>query len=104
MYILRGLLSSFVSYVILLIVFFILIIINNTPGQRISIPLIPLIILILPHLAYGFIFAFFFEKTRGKSLLSDEGKFDDPNKIISPTKTKLTTDTDYKKRAFYFVP
>jgi DMSO/TMAO reductase YedYZ molybdopterin-dependent catalytic subunit len=98
-YVLRGLLSSFVSYALLLIVFFILIIINNTPGQRISIPLIPLIILILPHLAYGFIFAFFFEKIRGKSLLSDEGKFHDHNKIISPTKTKITTDTDYKKRA-----
>ena len=97
-YVLRGLFSSFISYVILLIILFILITINTTPGQKTSIPLIPLGMLLLPHLVYGFIFAFFFEKIRRKSF-SDRNKIHDNDKIVLPAKTKIITDIDYKKRS-----
>ena len=61
-FITRAILSSFVSYIILLLFTVSFIIINTVPGQKLLISPVPLAILFVPHLVYGFIFSFFFER------------------------------------------
>ncbi len=108
----RTIVSSFSSYIIILIISLSFIIINTIPGQKILIPFLSLIMLLIPHIVYGSIFAFCFEKikTKKSSLFSigqTSGKISD-NKgdqsiNIKSDKSKLPTietEIDYKKRAF----
>ncbi len=102
-YINRSVFSSIVSYAIFLVITVVLIMINTLPGQNISIPPISLAFLILPHVAYGFIFSSFFEKLRKdkKSLSSvDERKTQEIDKLTKrQQKTSIAAEVDYKKRA-----
>jgi DMSO/TMAO reductase YedYZ molybdopterin-dependent catalytic subunit len=102
-YISRSIFSSIVSYAIFLVITVVLIMVNTLPGQNISIQPILLAFLILPHVAYGFIFSSFFEKLRkDKSSLSSiaERKTPENDKLTKrQQKTAITAEVDYKKRA-----
>jgi DMSO/TMAO reductase YedYZ molybdopterin-dependent catalytic subunit len=102
-YISRSIFSSIVSYAIFLVITVVLIMVNTLPGQNISIQPILLAFLILPHVAYGFIFSSFFEKLRkDKSSLPSiaERKTPENDKLTKrQQKTAITAEVDYKKRA-----
>src|SRR5215212_3817677 len=60
----KAILSSFLSYIIILILSLVFITINILPGQKILIPTLSLTFLLIPHLIFGFIFSFCFDKKR----------------------------------------
>ena len=108
----RVLLSSFVSYIILLVVSLYFIILNTVPGQKLLIPVSSLSMLIIPNLLFGFIYSFCFERIRDrKSSRFAVGQRQDriANDISKESKSNLTSksssmenvgeDIDYKKRA-----
>ena len=102
-FIARALLCSFIPYIILLVVIVSFIIINTAPGQKVFIPSFSLIVLLIPHVIYGFIFSFFFQRLRKKNSLSPRGQKqtntsgDMANKTPSPS---YTAEIDYNKRVF----
>ena len=102
-YINRSIFSSIISYAIFLVITVVLLMVNTLPGQNISIPPISLAFLILPHVAYGFIFSSFFEKLRkDKNSLSSlaERKTQENDKLTKrQQKATITAEVDYKKRA-----
>ncbi len=102
-YINRSIFSSIVSYAIFLVITVVLIMLNTLPGQNVSIPPISLAFLILPHVAYGFIFASFFEKLRkDKNSLSSIPELktqENDNLTKNQQKIAITAEVDYKKRA-----
>src|SRR6476659_3577172 len=102
----KAMLSSFLSYIIILIISLVFITINILPGQKILIPTLSLTFLLIPHLIFGFIFFFCFEKIRkNKSLLPKEkdqkGSYNDQMKkgYSEITSTSIDDQIDYKKRA-----
>lgn len=102
----KAMLSSFLSYIIILIISLVFITINILPGQKILIPTLSLTFLLIPHLIFGFIFSFCFEKIRkNKSLLPKEkdqkGSYNDQMKkgYSEITSTSIDDQIDYKKRA-----
>lgn len=102
-FIARALSSSFISYIILLGVIVSFIIINTAPGQQVLIPSFSLLILLLiSHLAYGFIFSFIFQRLgKNNSLLAigqKQVKTNDGMPIKTPLPSK-TAEIDYNKRA-----
>ncbi|MER5176463.1 MAG: molybdopterin-dependent oxidoreductase [Candidatus Nitrosocosmicus sp.] len=101
-FITRAILSAFVSYIILLIITVSFIIINTVPGQKLLISPVPLAILFVPHLVYGFIFSFFFErisKTKSTLPLSSGQKPQTIDDVAKEPVSSITTEVDYKKRA-----
>src|SRR4051812_42784521 len=102
----KAILSSFLSYIIILIISLVFITINILPGQKILIPTLSLTFLLIPHLIFGFIFSFCFEKIRkNKSLLPKEkyqkSTYNDQMKkgYSEITSTSIDDQIDYKKRA-----
>jgi DMSO/TMAO reductase YedYZ molybdopterin-dependent catalytic subunit len=102
----KAILSSFLSYIIILIISLVFITINILPGQKILIPTLSLTFLLIPHLIFGFIFSFCFEKIRkNKSLLPKEkdqkSAYNDQMKkgYSEITSTSIDDPIDYKKRA-----
>src|SRR6478752_471212 len=100
----KAILSSFLSYILIISMVFITI--NILPGQKILIPTLSLTFLLIPHLIFGFIFSFCFEKIRkNKSLLPKEkdqkGSYNDQMKkgYSEITSTSIDDQIDYKKRA-----
>jgi DMSO/TMAO reductase YedYZ molybdopterin-dependent catalytic subunit len=77
--------------------------VNTLPGQNISIQPLSFAFLIIPHVAYGFIFSSFFEKLRrDKNSLSSiaERKTQENNDLTKrQQKAAITAEVDYKKRA-----
>ena len=102
----KAILSSLLSYIIILIISLVFITINILPGQKILIPTLSLTFLLIPHLIFGFIFSFCFEKIRkNKSLLPKEkdqkSAYNDQMKkgYSEITSTSIDDQIDYKKRA-----
>ena len=102
----KAMLSSFLSYIIILIISLVFITINILPGQKILIPTLSLTFLLIPHLIFGFIFSFCFEKIRkNKSLMPKEkdqkSTYNDQMKegYSEITTTSIDDQIDYKKRA-----
>jgi DMSO/TMAO reductase YedYZ molybdopterin-dependent catalytic subunit len=108
----RVLFSSFISYIILLVISLSFIILNTVPGQKLSIPILSLSILIVPHLLFGFIYSFSFERIRNRKSsrfavgqkqdriangLSKESKSNTTPK--SSSMENIDEDIDFKKRA-----
>src|SRR5215210_4986648 len=58
-YSIKSILSTFISYIILITITLIFMVLSTTPGQSISIPVIPIALFLLPSIVYGLIFAFF---------------------------------------------
>jgi DMSO/TMAO reductase YedYZ molybdopterin-dependent catalytic subunit len=98
----RALLSSFISYIILLILTVSFIIINTVPGQKLLISSAQLTALFVPHLVYGFIFSFFFERLRKSKSFSPPASKQRQQTIDYMAKesaANATTEIDIKKRA-----
>ncbi len=102
-YTIRSIFSSIVSYVILLVITVILIMVNTLPGQNISIQPVSLALLLLPHVAYGFIFSSFFEKLRKDKYslpsVAEQKTPENDSLTQKKQKTAITAEVDYKKRA-----
>ncbi len=102
-YTVRSIFSSIVSYAVFLVITVILIMVNTLPGQNISIQPISLAFLLLPHVAYGFIFSAFFEKLRKDkntlSSIAERKTQENDNLTKKQQKTAITAEVDYKKRA-----
>ena len=102
-YTVRSIFSSIVSYAVFLVITVILIMVNTLPGQNISIQPISLAFLLLPHVAYGFIFSSFFEKLRKDkntlSSIAERKTQENDNLTKKQQKTAITAEVDYKKRA-----
>ncbi len=101
-FITRALLSSLVSYIILVIFTVSFIIINTVPGQKLLIPPVQLAILFVPHLVYGFIFSFFFERiSDGKSSFAPAPgqKPQTIDHIAKEPVSTSSTEIDFKKRS-----
>ena len=110
----RALLSSFVSYIILLVISLSFIILNTVPGQKLLIPILSLSMLLIPHLLFGFIYSFCFERIRNRessrfavgqmqdkivaSDISKESKFDLTSNKPSSMEN-VDENIDYKKRS-----
>ncbi|MGN6560136.1 MAG: molybdopterin-dependent oxidoreductase [Candidatus Nitrosocosmicus sp.] len=108
----RAIFSSFISYIILLVLSLSFIILNSVPGQKLLIPVLPLSLLIISHLLYGFLYSFCFERIRDKKssqfgvgqkqdwLNNDklkESQFDLTSK--PPSVVNEDEEIDYKKRS-----
>jgi hypothetical protein len=108
----RAIFSSFVSYVILLVLSLTFIILNSVPGQKLLIPVLPLSLLLIPHILYGFLYAFCFERIKSKKssgFAVGQRQNWANNDILKESKLDLTSnppsmvnegeEVDYKKRA-----
>lgn len=93
-YAIKFILSTFISYVILIAITIIFMVLSTTPGQSISIPVISFVLFLLPSAVYGLIFAFLFGN-KSKRIDPIETHSDVGNVI---NKSSKTTDIDYNKR------
>ncbi len=102
-YTIRSIFSSIISYVIFLVITVTLLMINTLPGQNISIQPISLAFLLLPHVAYGFIFSSFFEKLRKDKdslcSIAEQKTAENDNFPKYKQNAAITAEVDYKKRA-----
>lgn len=103
-YAIKSVISTFISYFILIAISLAFIILSTTPGQPISFPIRSIVLFVLPSIAYGLIFAFLFgknkDKTKGERTDSNEplSDVDEADKIINKSSKTTTTNIDYKKR------
>ncbi|HEX7206548.1 MAG TPA: molybdopterin-dependent oxidoreductase, partial [Nitrososphaeraceae archaeon] len=93
-YAVRSMLSTFISYMILIAITIIFMVLSTTPGQSISIPVISFALFLLPSAVYGLIFAFLFGN-KNKRIDPVETHSEVGNVI---NKSSKTTDIDYNKR------
>lgn len=93
-YAIKFILSTFISYVILIAITIIFMVLSTTPGQSISIPVISFVLFLLPSAVYGLIFAFLFGN-KSKRIDPIETHSEVGNVI---NKSSKTTDIDYNKR------
>jgi DMSO/TMAO reductase YedYZ molybdopterin-dependent catalytic subunit len=93
-YAVRSMLSTFISYMILIAITIIFMVLSTAPGQSISIPVISFALFLLPSAVYGLIFAFLFGN-KNKRIDPVESHSDVGNVI---NKSSKTTDIDYNKR------
>lgn len=93
-FIIKAVFSTFISYMILVVITLIFIILSIAPGQSISISIIPVALLLLPHIVYGLIFAFLLGNKNKKITLSETP----PNNTDRVNKSNETLNIDYNKR------
>lgn len=93
-YAIKFILSTFISYVILIAITIIFMVLSTTPGQSISIPVISFVLFLLPSAVYGLIFAYLFGN-KSKRIDPIETHSEVGNVI---NKSSKTTDIDYNKR------
>ncbi len=93
-YAIKSILSTFISYIILIVLTIIFLVLSTTPGQSISIPVNSFVIFLLPSAAYGLIFAFLFGNKNKKIDLVEIPSND--SEVIN--KSNKTSDIDYNKR------
>lgn len=98
-FVIKSILSTFISYGILVIVAIIFIVLNTAPGQQASIPsTTSLLFLILPHIVYGAIFSFLTARDKGRKKISDQTRLKDDTKPVTSTITTEHESIDYNKR------
>ena len=99
-FVIKSSLSTFISYIILIVLTIIFISLSTTPGQSVSVPIIPIVFFLLPSIVYGLIFAFLFGN-KNKSIVTDRveplSDIVESEKIINKS-NKATTNIDYNKR------
>ena len=93
-YAIKSILSTFISYIILIAITIIFMVLSTTPGQSISIPVISFVLFLLPSAVYGLIFVFLFGN-KNKRIDPVETHSDVGNVINKGSKTN---DIDYNKR------
>ncbi|MBA2267010.1 MAG: molybdopterin-dependent oxidoreductase [Nitrosopumilus sp.] len=90
----KSILSTFISYIILIVLTIIFLVLSATPGQSISIPVKSFVLFLLPSAVYGLIFAFLFgNKNKKIDLVETRSNVDG---VIN--KSSKTADIDYSKR------
>ena len=96
-YVFKFILSTFISYLILITLTIVFLVLSTTPGQSVSIPVNSFVLFLLPSAAYGLIFAFLFGNKNKKidpvEIPSNDGSGTD---VIN--KSNKTADVDYTKR------
>ncbi|HEU5120535.1 MAG TPA: molybdopterin-dependent oxidoreductase [Candidatus Nitrosocosmicus sp.] len=102
-YAIKAIVSTFVSYTILIAITLIFIVISTTPGQPISFPILSMAIFLLPSIAYGAIFAFLYNKskkdTKAREDVSDvNGDGGKKNVTSKNSNAAAAEDIDYNKR------
>ena len=98
-YAIKTVLSTFISYIILIVITLVFIILSTVPGQSISIPIIPIALFLIPSIAFGLIFAFLLgKKDKSKKTVPIEplSDIDEREKVIN--KSNKTAEIDYNKR------
>ena len=96
-YVIKSILSTFISYLILIILTTVFLVLSTTPGQSVSIPVNSFVIFLLPCAAFGLIFAFLFgNKNKNKQIDLVEIPSTDSGDVIN--KSNKTSDIDYNKR------
>lgn len=106
-YAIKAIVSTFISYIILISLTLIFIGISTTPGQPISFPVQSMAIFLLPSITFGIIFTFLHGKkskknTKTREDISDAGvekvKEETVTNKSSNTSAAATEDIDYNKR------
>ncbi|MGD9532224.1 MAG: molybdopterin-dependent oxidoreductase [Candidatus Nitrosocosmicus sp.] len=103
-YAIKVIVSTFVSYTILIAITLIFIVISTTPGQPISFPIQSMVIFLLPSIAYGAIFAFLYNKskkdTKTREDVSDVNGDGGKKNVTSKNSNTAAAaeDIDYNKR------
>ena len=96
-YVIKSILSTFISYLILIILTTVFLVLSTTPGQSVSIPVNSFVIFLLPSAAFGLIFAFLFgNKNKNKQIDLVKIPSADSGDVIN--KSNKTSDIDYNKR------
>ncbi len=96
-YAIKSILSTLVSYVVLIVITLGFITLSTAPGQSISIPIMSIALFLLPSIAYGLIFAFLFgNKNKKIDPIEPRSDIDEREKIIN--KSNKTKEIDYNKR------
>ncbi|MFI5406074.1 MAG: molybdopterin-dependent oxidoreductase [Nitrososphaerales archaeon] len=93
-YAIKSVLSTFISYIILIVLTIVFLLLSTTPGQSISIPVNSFVLFLLPSAVYGLIFAFLFGN-KNKKIDRVEIRSNDDDVI---NKSNKTADIDYNKR------
>ncbi len=93
-YAIKSILSTFISYIILIILTIVFLVLSTTPGQSISIPVNSFVLFLLPSAAYGLIFAFLFGN-KNKKIDLVEIRSNDGDVI---NKSNKSARFDYNKR------
>jgi DMSO/TMAO reductase YedYZ molybdopterin-dependent catalytic subunit len=90
----KCILSTFISYIILIGLTIIFMALSTTPGQSVSIPVKSFVLFLIPSAIYGLIFPFLFGNKNKKIDLGETHS--DVGNVIS--KSSKTVDIDYNKR------
>ncbi len=101
-YVIKTVLSTFISYIILIAISLTFITLSTIPGQPISIPFQSITLFLIPSIAYGLLFAFLYSK-KGKRSNTNESHFgfDESKEEDKVDVTKMrnkATEIDYNKR------
>jgi DMSO/TMAO reductase YedYZ molybdopterin-dependent catalytic subunit len=95
-YAIKSVLSTFISYLILIVLTIIFLVLSTTPGQSISIPVNSFVLFLLPSAVYGLIFAFLFGN-KNKKIDLVEIRSSSYNKGVV-NKSNENANIDYNKR------
>lgn len=95
-YAIKSVLSTFISYLILIVLTIIFLVLSTTPGQSISIPVNSFVLFLLPSAVYGLIFAFLFGN-KNKKIDLVEIRSSSYNKGVI-NKSNENANIDYNKR------
>ncbi len=95
-YAIKSVLSTFISYLILIVLTIIFLVLSTIPGQSISIPVNSFVLFLLPSAVYGLIFAFLFGSKNNKMDLVETRASSYNDDVIN--KSNENANIDYNKR------
>lgn len=95
-YAIKSVLSTFISYLILIVLTIIFLVLSTIPGQSISIPVNSFVLFLLPSAVYGLIFAFLFGSKNKKMDLVETRASSYNDGVIN--KSNENANIDYNKR------
>jgi DMSO/TMAO reductase YedYZ molybdopterin-dependent catalytic subunit len=95
-YAIKSVLSTFISYLILIVLTIIFLVLSTIPGQSISIPVNSFVLFLLPSAVYGLIFAFLFGSKNKKMDLVETRASSYNEGVIN--KSNENANIDYNKR------
>ncbi|CAN5862533.1 hypothetical protein BH23THE1_BH23THE1_13730 [soil metagenome] len=95
-YAIKSVLSTFISYLILIVLAIIFMVLSTIPGQSVSIPVNSFVLSLLPSAVYGLIFAFLFDSKNKKMDLVETRASSYNDGVIN--KSNENANIDYNKR------
>lgn len=94
-FIIRVILSTLISYSILVAVAVIFLILSAVPGQQFTVPTMGFLYLVIPHIVYGVVISYLGNKDRNGKKTSNQDQTDDIKPFYPNTKSE---NIDYNKR------